>query len=88
MMVASDQPLAANDARGAVLSDRLSRPGLARELEGARVLGSDGVDRLIRDTRPMIITDHNRWIEYASPRYEPTSYEWEAHNLRFLAQYR
>jgi spermidine synthase len=88
MMVASDRPLTTTDARRACLTGRFSQPDLAAELEAARVLDPRGVDQLVRENRPNIITDHNRWIEYASPRYAPSSYDWVTHNLRFLSQYR
>ncbi len=48
----------------------------------------EAVERLLRDVRPRINTDHNRWIEYATPRYQSSGYDWQTHNLRFLARYR
>jgi spermidine synthase len=88
MMVAADRPLVVSDARRTELAQRFNDAAVVPELEGARVLSPEGVDRLIAANRPVINTDHNRWMEYASPRYAATSYDWVAHNRVFLAQYR
>ncbi len=61
---------------------------LVDELYGSRLAASEGIARLIHDTRPTINTDHNRWIEYSTPRYQSSSYDWITHNMKFLAQYR
>jgi hypothetical protein len=37
---------------------------------------------------PKINTDHNRWIEYATPRYQSSSADWVGTNLDFVSQYR
>jgi hypothetical protein len=87
MMIAANHPLASTGAARAELATRLSRPRLVQDLEAARVLGSAGVDRLIRENPAILNTDHNRWIEYASPRYEASGYDWETLNRRFLARY-
>jgi spermidine synthase len=87
MIVASDGPLVVTDARRRAVAERLTGPKLAAELEAARLLGSEGVDRLIAAMHPVVNTDHNRWIEYATPHYQSSSEDWVAHNRRFLAQY-
>jgi hypothetical protein len=61
---------------------------LVETLTAARLLDSDGVARLVADRHPQINTDHNRWIEYATPKYQSSSYDWVTHNLQFLRQYR
>jgi spermidine synthase len=88
MIVAADRPLETTDVARAELPDRFSSPRVVEELEAARALSPAQLERLIRENPAPLNTDHNRWIEYASPRYEASSYDWMAHNLRFLAQYR
>jgi len=34
----------------------------------------------------VINTDHNRWIEYATPRYNVSSYDWRTDNLAFFTR--
>ena len=87
MMVAASRPLAATDARRAALVNRFDDPTLVGEIEAALVVGPRGVDRLVRENHFVINTDHNRWIEYASPRYEASSFDWVPVNRSFLAAY-
>jgi len=35
---------------------------------------------------PVINTDHNRWIEYATPRYNVSSHDWRTENLAFFTR--
>ncbi len=90
MIVATMQPQIADAARQAMLVERLgslAQPDLVRDLLHSRVLDSQAVDRLIAAERPVINTDHNRWIEYATPRYNPTSDDWTTRNLAWLRRY-
>jgi spermidine synthase len=87
MIVAAAHPLMATAANRGRIAARFSGAGLVQDLEAARVLGPEGVDRMVRENRPRINTDHNRWIEYASPRYAASSFEWVPVNRRFLAGY-
>jgi spermidine synthase len=86
MLVAADRPLVSPRLQAGIA------PGEASQLEetliAARLLDPDGVARLLAGRHAQINTDHNRWIEYATPRYQASSYDWVAHNLQFLRQYR
>lgn len=87
MLVAADHPLAPHLQPSAGLpQDEAAR--LTGELSAARVLDPDGVVRMVRSLNPPLNTDHNRWIEYATPRYQSSSYDWVSHNLRFLRQFK
>jgi spermidine synthase len=97
MLVASDRPLALDAARAAALAGRFQTAGglsageaanLVAGLVAARILDPDGVAHLVRDLAPPINTDHNRWIEYATPRYQCSGFDWLGYNLRLLQRYR
>ena len=45
---------------------------MQHEVFESQLLDSAGVDRLLQHTPALINTDHNRWIEYATPRYNWT----------------
>jgi len=49
-------------------------------------MSPDAVDAMIAELHPVINTDHNRWIEYATPRYNATSRDWKAENLAYFAR--
>ena len=49
-------------------------------------MSAEGVDAMIRELKPAINTDHNRWIEYATPRYNVSSHDWRTDNLAFFAR--
>jgi len=92
MMIASEQPLELNPHT----TERFLATGLSPEdtrrlvasLRGARLVRPDRVDALIREIHAPINTDHNRWIEYATPRYQSSSFDWMTDNLKVLAKYR
>jgi spermidine synthase len=92
MLIASEHPLVLSGSAAArfrgfgMAPDAAGR--LVSSLWDARLLGDDGAAALIRDVRPPINTDDNRWLEYASPRYQASSFNWIEYNLRFLAKYR
>ena len=56
--------------------------------ENAPLLDADGVARLVAGGHPPIDTGHNRWIDYAAPRYRLSGYDWVKHNLEYLHGYR
>jgi len=66
-----------------VAADHPLAPG-----EDAPLLDADGVDRLVAGERPRTDTDHNRWLAYAAPRYQPSGKDGVTHNLEFLRRYR
>lgn len=92
MLLASNRPM---ESRADIV-ERLHASGislesaqkLVNELTGSLLVGTDGVSRLARDLHPEINTDHNRWIEYATPRYQSSSFDWMTFNLEFLAKYK
>lgn len=54
----------------------------------SQIASPGDVDRLIEEQRPVINTDHNRWIEYATPRYNASSEDWRRKNLEYFASLR
>ena len=48
----------------------------------SKLMSPDAVDRMIADMKPVINTDHNRWIEYATPRYNASEKDWAKHNVQ------
>lgn len=88
MIVASERPLILTEAHRAEMAARLHSAALVDELYGSRLVSPAGLDRLIQEWRPAINTDHNRWLEYATPRYQSSSYDWLLANTRTLSRYR
>lgn len=92
MLVAADQPLELNDR----IAGRFQSAGmssaeavkLVADLSAARIVAPGRIEDLIRELHPEINTDHNRWIEYATPRYQSSSFDWMSSNLRFLSKYK
>ena len=88
MMVASACPLVLEEARRPELARRFRSPALVDELYGSVLVSPVGLTRLLRDLHPVINTDHNRWLEYATPRYQSSSFDWLLYNFRLFSQYR
>ena len=97
MIVATSEPQSVNDGREQQLISRI-RPlivgidgpeadKLARDLLHSRVMSPEAVDALIRGLNPVINTDHNRWLEYATPRYNSSGEDWVARNLQTMRGY-
>jgi spermidine synthase len=86
MLVAADHPLTGPRLQTGLAPEEAAT--LVESIAAARLLDPDGVARLVAGRHPPINTDHNRWIEYATPQYQSSSYDWVTHNLRFLRQYR
>jgi hypothetical protein len=57
-----------------------------RILQG-RLLSEPAVDRLILERRPVINTDQNRHLEYATPKYSSSERDWAAYNIEFLKEW-
>jgi len=81
ILVATDHPQELTDARRNYLKSRLDsldgvaigkRDALHAEVFDTRLLSPEAVDRLLAQAAAPINTDHNRWIEYATPRYNWT----------------
>jgi spermidine synthase len=96
MIVSSREPQQVGAAARRRMLDVLSRrngmtPAGAMDYLGrmlnSQLLNTAGVSRLIACSRPILNTDHNRWIEYASPRYYANDYDWTGHNLAVLSRF-
>jgi len=98
ILVASSEPQAADAARREMLEQRMKlliqrapaeQARIADEMFHSRVMSPDAVDRMLAQAlaqgQPAVInTDHNRWLEYATPRYNSSNADWVARNLAFL----
>lgn len=93
MMVATMHPQELTAARRAYLAQRFrslsnipesKQAALEAQVFDSRVLSPSHVDRLLGQGRPDVNTDHNRWIEYATPRYNWTDDDGGAANLAWL----
>jgi spermidine synthase len=86
MIIATDHPQELTPARRAYLVARLGDEDTIARVSEARLLDPEGVDAMIGELDPVINTDHNRWIEYATPRYNASSHDWRTENLEFFAR--
>jgi spermidine synthase len=93
MMIATARPQELTVARHDDLTRRLrsldnipetQRASLEAQVFDSRVLSPVDVDRLLSQGGYGINTDHNRWIEYATPRYNWTDDDGGASNLAWL----
>jgi spermidine synthase len=92
MLLASDRPF----DRASDVAERLQASGLSLDAAGklvqdlakAQLVSAGGVTRLAREWNPRINSDHNRWIEYATPQYQSSSFDWVALNLAFVGKYK
>jgi len=96
MVLAANHPLDPLTARREYVAARLSaRGGLSRTVAEdlmhrtvqGRLLSEPAVDRLIRERRPVINTDQNRHLEYATPKYSSAERDWEKSNVEFLREW-
>ena len=86
MIVACDHPQELEAGREAYLASRLGDAGWSDRILRARLMSAEAVDTMVRELEPVIETDHNRWIEYATPRYNVSSHDWRTDNLAFFAR--
>jgi len=96
MMIATNHPQVLTDSRRAYMQQRLrlltgvpesALTDLQQQIFDSRILDPAGVDRLLKTGHPAINTDHNRWLEYATPRYNWTDHVWEDSNLAWLKSF-
>jgi spermidine synthase len=96
MMVATTHPQELTAARRAYVAQRLrslsnipasQETSLEAQVFDSRVLTPADVDRLLGQGQYGINTDHNRWIEYATPRYNWTDDDGGAANLAWLKSF-
>jgi spermidine synthase len=57
------------------------------ELRRSVVMECDDVDQMMREAQPRINTDWNRYLEYATPRYNLSDANWPRINREQLARY-
>ena len=88
MMVASAHPLVLDETRRADLDRRFQSTRLVDEIYSSLLVSPAGLTRLIDDFHPVINTDHNRWLEYATPRYQASGFDWWRYNAGLFAKYR
>ena len=88
IIVASSHPLEVDQARRPELDRRYRSARLVDELYASQLVSPSGLTRLVNDFQPVINTDHNRWLEYSTPRYQSSSVDWIGHNSRLFAKYR
>jgi spermidine synthase len=96
MVLAANHPLDPQVTQREVLASMLSQHGglalkdaqglMDRILQG-RLLSEQAVDRMIRALRPVINTDQNRHLEYATPKYSSSERDWAKYNAEFLKQW-
>ena len=93
MIVAGNRPLVMNPERNARLAERLGKsPDLPagrasqilNEITHSELLSTGGVEDLIAHRKPVINTDHNRYIEYDTPRYSSSERDWHTYNIAFF----
>ncbi len=96
MVLAANHPLDLQATQRERLASMLSQHGglalkdaqalMDRILQG-RLLSEPGVDRMILKRRPVINTDQNRYLEYATPKYSSAERDWAKYNVEFLKQW-
>jgi spermidine synthase len=96
MVLAANHPLEPRAVQRELLASRLNQHGglplpgaqdlIDRILQG-RLLSEPAVDRLVRERHPIINTDQNRHIAYATPKYSSSERDWAAYNVEFLKQW-
>jgi len=87
MLVASARPLVLDETRRPELTQRFRTATMVDELYGSVLVSPSGLTRLIQDLHPAINTDHNRWLEYSTPPYQSSSFDWFRHNTRVFSHY-
>lgn len=96
MMVATTHPQELTEARRVYIAERLHamenipdsrQASLEAEVFDSLVLNPPAVDRLLEGGQYAINTDHNRWIEYATPRYNWTDDDGGTANLIWLRSF-
>ena len=96
MIVASMAPQLAPPGRQVLLEKRMKslislepeeQSRIAREILASRITTPAGVDRMLAARPAVINTDHNRWLEYTTPKYNATNIGWEPINIAFLRSF-
>ena len=85
MMVASLDPQKHDEARTALLMKLL--PAYQGSIWQSQLMSPADVSQFVGLRYPVINTDHNRRIEYATPRYNSSEYDWKTHNVQFFKNF-
>jgi spermidine synthase len=86
MIVATDRPQEVPPGRTSYFATRLGESSWIDQIASARLMDVGAVDAMLRELHPVINTDHNRWIEYATPRYNVSPHDWVADNQAFFTR--
>ena len=97
MIIATNHEQVIAPGRKEDLARRLAAAGQRLPMEPSRfvetiaasqIASASDVDQLILEMNPVINTDHNRWIEYATPLYNASNIDWSRKNLEAFAALR
>ena len=88
LIVASAHPLELDGAQRAELARRFGSVRLVDQFYGSELVSPGGMTRLLHDFQPVINSDHNRWLEYSTPHFQSSSFDWLSYNVRLLSKYR
>lgn len=95
-LIATAKPQDVTEARRAYLLKALSGPGLDRaessdhllgRMLASRIMSPQATDRMIAQLHPPINTDQNRFLEYATPRYYSSDFDWAENNFAFFSSF-
>ena len=95
-LIGTNEPQDVTPTRYAHMLSALSGPGMDRaepsdhllnRMLASRILSPGAVDRMIAALNPRVNTDHNRFLEYATPRYYASDYDWASANVAFFSQF-
>ena len=95
-IIATAEPQDVTEARRLYMLRALAEPGLQREerpehllerMLASRILSPQAADRMIEQLHPPINTDHNRYLEYSTPRYYASSFDWASYNFAFFGSF-
>jgi spermidine synthase len=93
MLIATNHPQVLTDERRVYLEGRLAllsgipqsaQADLRAQVLDSQLLTTAGVDRLVKAGYQTINTDHNRWLEYTTPRYNWSDQDWPATNFAWI----
>jgi spermidine synthase len=94
MLIAANRPITENPQRNALLESRFSQHYGAEQarkfvdgITHSELLGQVGVEALIRETHPILNTDHNHFIEYSTPARVSSERDWISYNLAFFREW-
>lgn len=96
MLVASLEPQIPVQDRRELVEERMKsligrdpeqQKKITREILESRATSPAGVDHMLARMPLIVNTDHNRWLEYATPRYNACGIDWASRNILFLRSF-